>query len=346
MTCTQTGDQWTLNTEVIGQRINATSAFTSCRLTALLYRLGAATGTMNARFYADAGGAKGAQIGGASNDSDIAPAALTTSTAGQIVTFNWSANCPSIPAGPFWIDIVRSTTTGAVDWKSGGNGSQCAGGTGFDVLWTQGDTNQDFTYTIYEGSGCAGATSTPTQTASPTPTPSASPTPTQLPPGCNAGTGNLTCAQTGDQWTLNTEVIGQRINATSAFTSCRLTARLYRVGAATGTMNARFYADASGAKGAQIGGASNDSDIAPAALTTSTAGQIVTFNWSANCPSIPAGAFWIDIVRSTTTGAVDWKSGGNGSQCAGGTGFDVLWTQGDTNQDFTYTIYEGSGCAP
>ncbi len=117
-------------------------------------------------------------------------------------------------------------------------------------------------------------------------------------------------------------------------------------------MTARLYADANGARGAKIGSDSAPSAIAPSALTTNTAGQSVTFDWAGGCPTIPSGAFWLNIVRGTAAGGqVNWKSGPDGSSggaaCGGGTTYDGWWTGSsvDLNQDFAYTIYTTPACA-
>lgn len=190
-----------------------------------------------------------------------------------------------------------------------------------------------------------GVPPTPTSAAT---TPSGNATPTQtFALGCAAGGGSLTCAQTGDAWTLE-ELVGQRINNSGPMSLCRVTAQMYRIGSPTGTMHAEIWSDAGTAPGGtQIGGDSDASDIAPAALTTSSVGQTVAFTWSGNQP-VPTGVFWLKIVRDTTGGQVAWISGpasGPGSACAGGTGFNGWWVNGDFRQDLYYTLHAG-GAAP
>ena len=204
-----------------------------------------------------------------------------------------------------------------------------------------------------QNAGCAVAatpTAPPTTTRTATPTvpnpPTVTSTGTAAPVGCIAGTGNLSCSQTGDQWHLNTEAVGQRISNPSLTTICSVTARLFRVGNPSGTMVARLYADASGSRGTQIGGDSGASSVVPGALTTAQAGQSVTFTWSTPV-ALPAGPFWLNIVRSTTAGGnVDWISGGNGASCAGGTGFNAAGTGGDAHEDFFYTLFTGAVAGP
>ncbi len=200
------------------------------------------------------------------------------------------------------------------------------------------------------GGGAVTPTAPPTTTASATPTvpnpPTVTSTATAAPAGCIAGTGNLSCSQTGDQWHLNTETVGQRISNPSTTTVCSVTAQLFRLGTPAGTMVARLYADASGSRGAQIGGDSGASSVVPGALTSATVGQSVTFTWAPPV-ALPAGPFWLNLVRSTTAGGdVEWISGGGGAACAGGTGFNAVWTAGDTNQDFFYTLFTGAMPGP
>ena len=206
------------------------------------------------------------------------------------------------------------------------------------------------TFTATPGSG---ATWTPTSvppTATRTATAqSGNPTPTQTSAfGCSAGGGSLTCSQTGDAWTLE-ESIGQRIDNAGPLSVCRVTAQMYRIGSPTGTMHAELWSDAGTAPGGtQIGGDSDVSDIAPAALTASTSGQTVSFTWSSNQP-VPTGVFWLKIVPNTSGGQVAWVSGpasGPGSACAGGTGFNGWWVKGDFAQDFYYTLFVGDAAAP
>jgi N,N-dimethylformamidase beta subunit-like, C-terminal/Domain of unknown function (DUF4082)/Mo-co oxidoreductase dimerisation domain len=271
----------------------------------------------------------------ASTDFTAPTSTITAPTNGSLVTpgTNVTIAGTANDTGGGRVGGIEVSVDGGTTWHP------AVGRTSWTYVWTvSGSGSATIRTRAVDDSGNletpgAGISVTIAATATPTSTPT-------VVFGCAAGSGNLTCSQTGDAWSL-AELVGQRINNSVPLSICGVTAQLYRIGSPTGTMHAEIWTDTGTAPGVKIGGNSDVSSIAPAALTTSSAGQTVSFTWSSN-QAAPTGVFWLKIVRDTSGGQVAWVSGpvgGTGSACAGGTSFNAWWVNGNAQQDLYYTVY-------